>query len=162
MIRDDRIIECRIRIEEIQDITLESNLTEEAGLNTPLPLGSMIALVWNCREFRRPVAARALRVLVNLYKPSNLFLSKLKISDVDCVSRKFRTVGFVNIYVVLACGLLRGISLFLKNDAYLRIVVSNSSMINSLIFFDRLMYLGNSQLFMLHQTRLFVLLFGRT
>lgn len=54
----------------------------------------MIAIVWNYRRFQRPVEARALRVLVNFYKPSISFLFELKMSNGDVISRKLKGFGF--------------------------------------------------------------------
>lgn len=61
---------------------------------------------------------------MNRYKPSILFLFELKI-NVGVIAIKLRSFGFVNVHIVPAQGISRGIALCWKVDVDLNIIVAN-------------------------------------
>lgn len=93
----------------------------------------MIALIWNCRGVGHPSAVRVLRNYVISHRPSILFLSEVKCTNVDLVNRLMISLGFCHFEFVPARGRSGGLLLGWKDCISLSILLSNDNFINCLI-----------------------------
>lgn len=79
---------------------------------------------------------RALKALNSAHKPSLLHLSEIKLSSLARFSHIAKLLGFSHFEFVPATDSAGGIALLWKDTLDVRILVSNSNLINALVFSD--------------------------
>lgn len=93
----------------------------------------MIALFWNCWGMGQPSAVRILRNYVISHRPSVIFLSEVKNSNIDIVGRLMGSLGFDNFEFVPARGRSGGLLFGWKVNLNISILLSTESFVNCII-----------------------------
>lgn len=96
----------------------------------------MMLMAWNYRGIGLSSVVRSLRVFSKTHRPSILFLSELKTSSYPKIQKLLLSFGFSSFEFIPAVGKSGGIVLCWKYEINLQVTISNSNLINSLIFSD--------------------------
>lgn len=93
----------------------------------------MTAFVWNCRGVGQPSAVRILRNFVVSHRPSIIFLSEVKSTNIDFVNRIMLSLGFKNLEFIPATGRSGGLLLGWIDCIDITVLLTNDNYINCLV-----------------------------
>lgn len=93
----------------------------------------MLALTWNCRGIDHPSTVRILKDYIKSYKPNVIFLSELKLSNLDKIHAVVKAVGFSNMKCVPARGQAGGLLLIWDSVVNIQVVLANDFVIDCMV-----------------------------